>query len=311
MQGLEICATGRALPQKILTNGDLSTMVETSDEWIQARTGIQERHICQGETLTDLTVQAARQAMEMAGVTPQQIGLCVVATITPHCATPSQACLVHEQLGLPEDCCAFDINAGCTGFLYGMETMAALLPRQSRPYGLLIGGDVLSRVVDWTDRNTCVLFGDGAGAAVVRFSQSPWTCQLHAKGDSNIIWAHGLSLGQSAIHMEGQAVYRFAVETVPRCAQELAQRAGISLDQVDWFVLHQANRRIVEAAARQMRQPKEKFYLNMQHYGNTSAASIPIALDEMNRAGMLRRGQRILSVGFGAGLTWGGVLFTW
>ena len=310
-EGLEFCGTGRAVPGHILTNEDLCGMVETSDEWIQARTGIRERHICQGETLTDLTVLAARRAMEMAGISADQVGLCIVATITPHCATPSQACLVHEQLGLAQDCPAFDLNAGCTGFLYGLETMAALLPRQRRPYGLLIGGDVLSRVVDWTDRNTCVLFGDGAGAAVLAPSKAPWTCHLHTQGDGNIIWAHGLSLGQSAIHMEGQAVYRFAVETVPKCAMELAQQAQLPLEEVDWFVLHQANRRIVEAAARQMHQPKEKFYLNMQHYGNTSAASIPIALDEMNRAGMLKKGQKILSVGFGAGLTWGGALFTW
>ena len=224
MNGLSILGTGRCLPDHIVTNDDLARRVETSNDWIVSRTGIRERRFAQGETLTQLAVAAARRAMERAGVGPQDIGLCLMATVTPDWITPSQACLLHQELGLPEDCPAFDLSAGCTGFLYAMETAAAMLPRMAR---------------------------------------------------------------------------------------SLLDKAGMDRDQIDWYVLHQANHRILEGVAKRMKVPMERFYENIGRYGNTSAATIPIALDEMAEQELLRPGQWIMCLGFGAGLTWGGAMFRW
>lgn len=312
MNGLRILGTGRCLPRRVVTNDDLAQLVDTSDEWITARTGIRERRFVGEETLTDLTVQAARLALKRAGVSAGDVGLCVTATITPDRTTPAQSCLIHQALGLPEDCPAFDLGAGCTGYLYAMETVAALLPRMKRPYALLVGGEVLSRVTDMTDRSTCILFGDGAGAAVVEVDHSPWHCLLGARGDGDILWAPGPGLSEHPhLHMDGQGVFRFALETVPKAALTLLDQAGMTAEQVDWFVPHQANHRIVEGIAHRLRVPLERFYENIQSYGNTSAATIPIALDEMAGQNLLRPGQWIMCLGFGAGLTWGGILFQW
>ena len=232
MTGLQILGTGRALPPHIVTNDDLSRRVDTNDEWIVTRTGIRERRFAQGETLTQLTVQAARLAMERAGVTSDDIGLCIVATITPDRLTPAQACLIHEELGLPEDCPAFDLSAGCTGFIYAMETAAAMLPRLKRPCALLVGGELLSRIVDMDDRSTCILFGDGAGAAVAKSSDAPWFSLLGTRGDRDILWATGPGEERSFLHMDGRSVFRFAVETVPAAAQSLLEQAGLDRSQV-------------------------------------------------------------------------------
>ena len=311
MTGLQILGTGRALPPHIVTNDDLSRRVDTNDEWIVTRTGIRERRFAQGETLTQLTVQAARLAMERAGVTSDDIGLCIVATITPDRLTPAQACLIHEELGLPEDFPAFDLSAGCTGFIYAMETAAAMLPRLKRPCALLVGGELLSRIVDMDDRSTCILFGDGAGAAVAKSSDAPWFSLLGTRGDRDILWATGPGEERSFLHMDGRSVFRFAVETVPAAAQSLLEQAGLDRSQVDWFVLHQANHRIVESVAKRLKVPMERFYENISRYGNTSAGTIPIALDEMAEQGLLQSGQTVMCLGFGSGLTWGGALFQW
>lgn len=311
MSGLTILGTGRALPETIVTNDDLARRVDTSNEWIVSRTGIRQRRFSQEETLTDLTLRAARLAMEQAGVQPQDIGLCITATVTPDKLTPAQACLLHQQLGLSVDCPAFDLSAGCTGFLFAMETAAAMLPRMKRPYALLVGGELLSRIVDMDDRGTCILFGDGAGAAVVKCAEVPWYTTLGTQGDSEVLWANGPGRGTPALHMDGQGVFRFALETVPVMARQLLDQAGLTAEQVDWFVPHQANHRIVESVAKRLKTPLERFYENMDRYGNTSAASIPIALDEMNRGGLLNPGQWVMCLGFGAGLTWGGALFQW
>lgn len=312
MMGLKFISTGRCVPQKVVTNDDLSQIVDTSDEWIRTRTGIAQRHFCDGESAVDLAVGAARQAVERAGVRPEDIGVCVVATCTPEHAAPSNACMVQAALGIPEDVPCFDLNAGCTGFLYGLETVRGLLALSKRPYALLVGGEQLSRVLDMTDRSTCVLFGDGAGAAVLGLEEGAlWEATLGSRGNWEILWINGLGTGTASIHMDGQGVYRFAVETIPTCAQALLERSGLTLDNIDWIVPHQANRRIIETAAKRLHTPIEKFYQNMERYGNTSAASIPIALDEMNTAGLLKRGQRVMCIGFGAGLTWGGALFQW
>lgn len=312
MNGLQILGTGRALPAHRVTNDDLAKRVDTNHEWIVARTGIHERRFAQGETLTQLTVQAARQALERAGLTVADIGLCITATVTPDYLTPSQACLIHQELGLPEDCPAFDLSAGCTGFLYAMETAAAMLPRMSRPYALLVGGELLSRIVDMDDRSTCILFGDGAGAAVVKTDpEAPWFCHLGTRGRQEVLWALGPGNHPAYLHMDGQEVFQFALETVPALARQLLDKAGLDKDQVDWYVPHQANHRIVASVAKRLKVPLEKFYENIASYGNTSAGTIPIALDEMVEQGLLKDGQWVMCLGFGAGLTWGGALFRW
>lgn len=312
MNGLHILGTGRAVPDQIITNDDLARRVDTNDEWIVARTGIRERRFArEGESLTQFTVAAARQALERAGLKPEDIGLCITATVTSDRLFPSQACLIHQELGLPEDCPAFDLSAGCTGFLYAMETAAAMLPRMNRPYALLVGGELLSRIVDMDDRSTCILFGDGAGAAVVESTEAGWYSVLGTRGDRDVLWAWGLGPERPYLHMDGQGVFQFALKTVPQVAKQLLEKAGMDKEQVDWYVPHQANHRIVESVAKRLKMPLSRFYENMDRYGNTSAGSIPIALDEMAEQGLLKKGQWVMCLGFGAGLTWGGALFQW
>lgn len=312
MNGLHILGTGRAVPDQIITNDDLARRVDTNDEWIVARTGIRERRFArEGESLTQFTVAAARQALERAGLKPEDIGLCITATVTSDRLFPSQACLIHQELGLPEDCPAFDLSAGCTGFLYAMETAAAMLPRMNRPYALLVGGELLSRIVDMDDRSTCILFGDGAGAAVVESTEAGWFSVLGTRGDRDVLWAWGPGQERPYLHMDGQGVFQFALKTVPQVAKQLLEKAGMDKEQVDWYVPHQANHRIVESVAKRLKMPLSRFYENMDRYGNTSAGSIPIALDEMAEQGLLKKGQWVMCLGFGAGLTWGGALFQW
>lgn len=312
MNGLHILGTGRAVPDQIVTNDDLARRVDTNDEWIVARTGIRERRFArEGESLTQFTVAAARQALERAGLKPEDIGLCITATVTSDRLFPSQACLIHQELGLPEDCPAFDLSAGCTGFLYAMETAAAMLPRMSRPYALLVGGELLSRIVDMDDRSTCILFGDGAGAAVVESTEAGWYSVLGTRGDRDVLWAWGPGQERPYLHMDGQGVFQFALKTVPQVAKQLLEKAGMDKEQVDWYVPHQANHRIVESVAKRLKMPLDRFYENMDRYGNTSAGSIPIALDEMAEKGLVKKGQWVMCLGFGAGLTWGGALFQW
>lgn len=312
MNGLHILGTGRAVPDQIVTNDDLARRVDTNDEWIVARTGIRERRFArEGESLTQFTVAAARQALERAGLKPEDIGLCITATVTSDRLFPSQACLIHQELGLPEDCPAFDLSAGCTGFLYAMETAAAMLPRMNRPYALLVGGELLSRIIDMDDRSTCILFGDGAGAAVVESTETGWYSVLGTRGDRDVLWAWGPGQERPYLHMDGQGVFQFALKTVPQVAKQLLEKAGMDKEQVDWYVPHQANHRIVESVAKRLKMPLDRFYENMDRYGNTSAGSIPIALDEMAEQGLLKKGQWVMCLGFGAGLTWGGALFQW
>ena len=308
MKGLRIISTGRALPSKCVTNADMSRLVDTSDEWITSRTGIRRRYFCASETIADLAAAAAARALERARIAPEQLCACIVATVSPDYATPSTGCLLQQRLGLPEDLPCFDISVGCTGFVYGLQIARGLLLQDARPYALVVGSEALSHIVDFTDRGTCVLFGDGAGAAVVTLDETPYACVLGARGNRDVLWAKGPGQEVSALHMDGQSVFRFAVEAIPRCVRALLEQSGLALENVDWFVPHQANARIVASAARRLGVPPEKFYQNMERYGNTSAASIPIALDEMAEQGLLKAGQKLLCVGFGAGLTWGGAL---
>lgn len=312
MNAIKLLGTGRHVPSRCLTNDDLSRMVDTSDQWIRERTGIVTRYLCgEGEGNTSSALAAAKTAMERAGVGPEDIGVCVAATFTADHATPSLACELHQLLGFAETTPAFDVNAACTGFLHALETARCLLAagHLQAPCALVVGSEALSRITAFTDRSTCVLFGDGAAAAVIRLTDdAPYACVLGARGDTQILRAGGAGETDRFIHMDGQAVFRFAVDAVPRCIDAVLTQAGMTLSQVDHVICHQANSRIIDYVVRKLKAPPEKFYKNMDHYGNTSAASIPIALDELLEKDLARKGQIALCVGFGAGLTWGGVL---
>ena len=313
MSAPQILATGRCLPDRVVTNEELSKAVDTSDEWVFSRTGIHSRHFCTTETGLDLAVNAARQAMDRARVTAAEIGVCLVGTFTPDHASPSTACLLQRELGLMENTICFDLNAACAGFLYGLHTAHALLADAPRPYALVVGAEVISRVMDHTNRNTCVLFGDGAGAAVVsREEGRSWHTVFGSRGDRSSIRVQGPGPVPSAIHMDGKAVFRFAVEVVEQSIRQLLEKEGLSsVNDLDLVVCHQANARIVDHVAKKLKAREGLFYKNMDRYGNTSAASIPIALDELVQSGVLRPGMRVLTVGFGGGLTWAGALLWW
>lgn len=309
MNGMHIKATGRFVPEKVVTNDDLSRMVDTNDEWIRTRTGICERHfLAEGETHFDMLTAAAKDAIHRAGILKEDIGAVVVATITAEYVTPSAACRIQAALDLPDGIPCFDINAACSGFLYGLQMGKSMLDFVKAPYVLLVSGEALSHITDMTDRSTCVLFGDGAGAMILERSESHrFEAVLGARGNTELL---GCPKG-GAISMAGQDVFRFAVETIPMCIDEVLQKAELTLDDIDYIVCHQANARIIQYVIRKLKAPEEKFYINVQNYGNTSAGSIPIALDEMDKAGMLVPGKRVICVGFGAGLTWGGALLEW
>lgn len=312
MKGIKIRGTGRCVPAKAVTNQDLAAIVDTSDEWISSRTGIQRRRHCgEGENLTSLSVQAAREALERAGVRPEEIGACIVATLSADTLVPSAACLMQRELGLPEDIPCFDLSAACTGFLFALHTMECLLNASSRKYGLVIGAEYLSRLINWEDRGTCILFGDGAGAAVVecREDWKPVPAVMGCHGDDRLLRVPGGGSDEPClISMEGTQVFKFAVEAVPWCIRQVLEKAGKTVEDVDFFVFHQANARIIDLAVRKYRIPQEKYYKNIQDYGNTSAASIPLVLSELQEQGKVGPGSRVLLVGFGGGLTWGGAL---
>lgn len=311
MKGLQLIATGGALPRRTITNEDLSRVVDTSDEWITTRTGIKTRHHCVKETHADMCREAARMALKNAGVAPEEIGACIVATLTPDYLAPSAACLVQRDVGLPHDTVCFDLNGACSGFLFAMHTMECLLAASPRKYGLVIGAEMLSRFINWQDRGTCVLFGDAAGAAVVEWSEEYESIHalLGCHGDSDMLGVTGAGHADPPqIFMHGQPVFKFAVTAVPWCIDQVLARNGRTVDDVDFFVFHQANARIIDLAVRKYRIPEEKYYKNIERYGNTSAASIPTVLSELAQQGRVGSGSRVLLVGFGGGLTWGAAL---
>ena len=309
MKGLHIISTGRCLPHRVVTNDDMSKIVETSDEWISTRTGIKQRYLCEEETQLDLAIGAARQAMERSGIAKEELGACVAATFTGNYATPSTACLIQKELDLPTDMPSLDVNAACSGFLYALQVTRGLLLQSERRYALVLGVEQLSRITDFTDRGTCVLFGDGGAAAVVELSDSHrFYSVLGARGDTEALRCPGINQeGRSNILMRGNDVFRFAVDCIPRCINEVLEQGGLTLDQVDHVICHQANERIIRHVIKKLGAREGQFYLNLSRYGNTSAASIPIALDEMVTDGLLRPGMNVILVGFGAGFTWGGI----
>jgi 3-oxoacyl-[acyl-carrier-protein] synthase-3 len=282
-----------------MTNKDLEDIVDTSDEWIVSRTGIHSRHIATNETTHSLALAAARNALKTAAVDPARVTLVICATVTADQTTPSLACCLQRDLGLPEQLLAFDINAACSGFIYALISAQRLL--DSGGMALIVGSETLSRVVDFTDRNTCVLFGDGAGAVVAEPARLPFFWSTTAHGDENM-----LSIREH-IRMDGHAVFRFASRALSERIQEVVKKAGCTPAEVDRFICHQANKRIIANAARQLDVPIKRFYLNLANYGNTSAASVPLALDEAVAEGYLTRGQRVVLAGFGGGLTSGAI----
>ena len=311
MNGIKLRGTGRCVPANTVTNDDLAQLVVTNDAWITARTGIRSRYRCTTETHTDLCVNAARAALKKAGVSPAEIGACIVATVSADTVVPSAACMLQKALGLPEDTPCFDLNAACTGFVYALHTMECLLNAAPRKFGLVVGAEALSKVVDWTDRSTCILFGDGAAAAVVECREG-WPsigAVLGSRGNDTLLRLPGLGRGEpNVLSMEGTQVFKFAVETVPACMDAVLAKSGLTIDDIDFFVFHQANARIIDLAVRKYRIPPEKYYKNIDHYGNTAAASVPLVLSELEDQGRIGPGSRLLMVAFGGGLTWGGAV---
>ena len=307
---LWISGTGSALPKKVVTNDDLAKVIDTSDEWIFARTGIHQRHVAdETETIEKLGAAAAEKALEMAGVSAEEIGLIVFGTCTDGNVTPSAACQVQALIGAV-NAVAFDINAACSGFLYSLRTAEGLLKTDLAKKALVIGGDLVTRYIDWQDRTTCVLFGDAVGAVVLE------TTEDESKGDilgsalgADGVKGHNLT-GRTDpddhfLSMNGQEVFRFAVRTVPLCIEEALRNAGVDKKDVSAYVLHQANSRIIEAVAKYLGEPLDKFPMNLADTANTSAGSIPTLFDRLNREGRFKRGDILVLSGFGGGLTWG------
>lgn len=312
MNGIRIAGTGRAVPRRILTNDDLSRMVETSDEWIRTRTGIRERRICEGETTVSLAAEAAMNALEAVGEQVQdvknEIGVVLVATTTPEYAFPSVACLVQKELGLPDEVMSFDISAACSGFLYGLDICRGLLANTKKRFALVIGSEQLSRITDYTDRGSCILFGDGAGAAVVELSDKLYVQRQWSRGDMEALRCPGVGNDNAKLFMQGNKVFKFAVTALQQGVEQVLADAKLSMEDIDQVICHQANLRIIEHVQKKYPEHAEKFYVNIDRYGNTSAASIPIAIDEMRRSGVLPEGSRVICIGFGAGFTWSALL---
>jgi len=310
MKGIQIVATGSAVPKKVMTNDDWAKLVETNDEWIRTRTGIRERHMCENERNIDLGLQAARQALERSGIDKNELAMVIVATFSPDYATPSQACMIHEALELSASVAAFDMNAACSGFLFALKSAAALLEQEDKKYALIVGSEKISSKLDFTDRSTCVLFGDGAGAAVVTTDENA----VFAADWGSLRNKEGLYCSydkeDAYVHMDGQSVFKSAVRTMSECAEHVLAQAEISLEEIPYVVCHQANERIIKSVMKQLGGSEEQFFVNIGKYGNTSAASIPIALNELKESGAVKAGDRVLCVAFGAGFTHCGLLVT-
>ncbi len=315
MSHSRIAGTGSYLPEKVLTNQDLEKIVETSDQWITERTGIKQRHIVgEQETTCDLAEQAARAAMQAAGVGTDDIDLIIVATTTPDRVFPSTACLLQDRLGI-YGCTAFDIQAVCTGFVYALGVADKFIRSGSHRTALVVGAETMSRIIDWSDRGTCVLFGDGAGAVVLSASDEPGILSTHLHADGRykelLSTTGGVSEGlHDDVHvtMQGNEVFKIAVNTLGRIVDETLAANRLDKSDIDWLVPHQANIRIINATARKLKMPMERVVVTVQEHGNTSAASVPLALDTAVRDGRIKRGETLLLEAFGGGFTWGSAL---
>ncbi|MDN5753792.1 MAG: ketoacyl-ACP synthase III [Nitrosospira sp.] len=314
-----IAGTGGYLPEKILTNHDLERMVDTSDEWIRTRTGIVQRHIAaDNEMASDMALYACRKAMAAGGVAAGDIDLIIVATTTPDMIFPSTACILQDKLGI-EDCPAFDVQAVCSGFIYALATADMFIRAGKCRNALVVGTEIYSRILDWTDRGTCVLFGDGAGAVVLTQSDRPGilSSHLHADGGHRKILAVPGSIcggkveGKPFVMMEGNTVFKFAIKVLEEVVYEALAENTLQVSDIDWLIPHQANIRIILSTAKKLGIPMEKVVATLDKHGNTSAASIPLALDIAVRDGRITRGQHVLLEGVGGGFTWGAVLLRW
>ena len=315
----KITGTGSYLPEKILTNKDLEKIVDTTDEWIVERTGIRERRAAaEGETTGDLCEHAARKALEAAGVDAQDLDLIVVGTTTPDLVFPSTACLLQVRLGA-EGCGAFDVNAACTGFMYALSIADQYIRSGTAKKALVVGGETLSRIVDWNDRGTCVLFGDGAGAVVIEASEEPGilSTHIHANGNYGPLLTTDVGIstgfkkgtdGEIKILMKGNEVFKVAVRTLRRIVDETLEANNMEKSDLDWLIPHQANLRIITATAKKLNMPMDQVIVTVDKHGNTSAGSVPLALDEGVRSGRVKPGQLVLLEAFGGGFTWGSAL---
>jgi 3-oxoacyl-[acyl-carrier-protein] synthase III len=313
-----IAGTGSYLPPRVMTNAEFSARLDTSDAWIRERTGIVQRHIADdSQASSDLALHASRSALDAAGVNAEQIDLILVATSTPDFIFPSTACLLQAKLGI-KGCAAFDVQAVCSGFVYAIATADTFIRSGQYRRALVVGAEVFSRILDWDDRGTCVLFGDGAGAVILAADARPGihASVLHADGSQAGLLSvpgnvsKGAVVGSPFLQMNGQGVFKFAVKVLEDVARETVAAAGMSIEEVDWLIPHQANVRILEATARKLGMAVEKLVVTVDHHGNTSAASVPLALDEYVREGRIRAGHRVLMQGVGGGFTWGASLVT-
>ena len=314
-----IAGVGSCLPDKVVTNTDLEKMMDTSDEWIRERTGIKRRHVAvDGETTGTMSLIAAERALDMAGVSADELDLIIVGTCTPDKVIPATACIVQRELGI-KGCAAVDLNAACSGFLYGLDYANRYFRTGGATKALVIGAETLSRITNWDDRTTAVLFGDGAGAVVLEVSDEPgfMATHIHANGEYEDLLhtTGGISRGFDAesdrdglVRMEGNAVFKRAVATFDSIARETVADLDGHLDDIDWFIPHQANMRIIKAAAKKLKMPMERVICTVDEHANTSAASIPLALDEAVRDGRIQRGDQVLMAAFGAGFTWGSAM---
>ena len=316
MQYAKILGTGSYLPAKRVSNEDLAKFVDTSDEWISTRTGIKNRHIAaDNEKTSDLAVHAAKAALADAGVDAAEIDLIIVATATPDMQFPATATMVQHKLGIG-GCPAFDVQAVCAGFMYAISTANAYIKSGMSKKALVIGAEIFSRIMDWNDRTTCVLFGDGAGAVVLGASDEPGIIHSKLQADGTYLdmlkvpaqMANGEIVGSPFLKMDGQAVFKFAVKTLAQAAEDVLHEAGMSADEVDWLVPHQANKRIIDSTAKHLGISMDRVVLTVQDHGNTSAASIPLAMDTAIKAGKIKRGQTLMLEGIGGGFAWGAVL---
>lgn len=323
MNNVGIAGTGAYVPSLAVTNDDISELVETNDEWIMKRTGIRERRISQGEDTSDMASKAALCALERADVDPRDVDLIIVATISPDMFIPSVACLVQSKIGADDAAC-FDINVACSGFVYAMEIAQSMMKSMNYKNALIIGSETLSKVINWKDRSTCILFGDGAGAAVLQRTEEPGIIKSYLKsegkkGDALTIGAADFNTPFSKesverdrhIYMNGGDVLKFAVNALADSVNKVLDETGLSMDDIKYIVPHQANVRIIQSAAKKLHTDLDKFYINLERYGNTSSASVPIALNEMYEKGMLKKGDKFILVAFGGGLTYAATMIEW
>jgi len=313
-----IVGTGSYLPPRVMANAEFAARLDTSDAWIRERTGIEQRHIAaEAQTSSDLALEASRAALAAAGMQAADMDLMIVATSTPDFIFPSTACLLQAKLGVA-GCAAFDLQAVCSGFVYALATADNFIRAGTHKSALVVGAEVFSRILDWNDRGTCVLFGDGAGAVVLAAAAKPGlhASVLRADGSQAGILSvpgnvcGGKIVGSPFLQMQGSQVFKFAVKVLDEVARETAAAAGMRLEDIDWLIPHQANVRILEATAKRLGLPRDKLVVTVDHHGNTSAASVPLALDEYVRAGKIRPGHRVMMQGVGGGFTWGATLAT-